>query len=463
MTGQSVGALFAASILVGSLVGCSRDELFGPGGDVVVQITTPSGIQTGDVHIVFTLESEDVVTTDVTVRYSTDGMFFSTASQAAGSVGTSGLAVGPAGTTHTFIWDSATDLGGVRASEVVVRVNPDAGLSETTSGFALHNFCYLAVTHDADTARVSLYTLDINEGGVLHLQTLGSGGKRPWDVIFEHGYFFVANRDSDDVSVLRLDEYTEELVAVEGSPFGTDGAGSQYLATDGEHLFVSNVTGGTITIHDVDEDTGRLDLNAHSGESAAGCRSLVVKSGRLYVASETEGSILIFDIAASGELQPSGFSPITSGGVLTPVALALLGNRLYAANSATATVVGYNVLGDGDLGPIAGSPFSHAGAGTLQVAGSSAADRIFLGTSSVSTFASMGLDAIGVATEDASSPHAVGGTAHTVAAKGEGGVVANGGDGSFAAWIVAATGTLTGGDDNPIDLGEEVGRIAISD
>jgi 6-phosphogluconolactonase (cycloisomerase 2 family) len=453
-----------AALLGAGAGGCSHDALFGPGGGVAVAVTTPSGVQSGDIRIVFMLSDDEVSSADVSVRYSTDGGFyFRTASAASGSAGLSDLAVSPTGITHTFVWDSADDLGEARLSGVVVRVSADGGESAMTRPFAVHNRRFLVVSHDTAAASVSLFRLDVNDGELVRLQTLSPGGSRPWDVLFEDGRFFVANRDSNDVTVLDLDQDSGSLEAIEFSPFRTDGAGSRYLATDGSRLFVANVTGETITIFDIEAETGRLNLNSHSGEPAAGCREMAAKSGRLYVASETSGAVLIFDIAASGELAPSGFSPVSSGGVATPVSLQLVGNRLYTANFATATLAGFNVQGDGDLMAIAGSPFSFTGTGALDLAASAGGDRLFLATSDLTSFASMALDALGVATEDVSSPHAAAGTIHTVVTAGRVVVVGSEDAESLESFVAAAAGTLTAGGDSPADVGDPVGRLAVSD
>ncbi len=455
---------FAALLSVcAPLVSCSHDELFGPGGGVTVTVSTPSAVQTGDIRITFTLSDDDETRADISVKFATDGVSFQTASRATGSVGTSGLAVSVGGTAHTFIWDSARDIDDARLDGVVLRIQVDGGTTDASGGFTVHNGRFLLVSHDRTTAQVSLYLLDAIDADLQFLQTLSPGGQEPWDVLFEDGRFFVANVGTNDVTVLDLDEDTGTVSTVAGSPFDADGINSKYLATDGDHLFVSNVASGTITIFDIDADTGALDLNAHSGEAAANCRTMVVRSGRLFVANETDGEILIFDIAASGELVPNGFSPITTGGVATPVALTNVGSRLYASNYATSTVAGFNILGGGDLSAIAGSPFTFTGTLVLQVAHDDADERLFLATSGASAFASMGLDAIGVATEDASSPHTADGLTHAVASAGTVVVVGNSNSESIEAFTVSTTGATTAGDDNPVDLGDPVGRMAISD
>jgi len=450
----------ACAVLAG---GCSHDELFGPGGGVSVTVTTPAGTQSGDVRIAFTLTDDEETSSDVAIKYSTDGLIYRSASRAAGSAGTTGLAVSSGGTSHTFIWDSARDLDGERVSGVTVRVEADGGANETTGEFSVHNARYLVATHDTTTAKVSLFRLDVQDGDLTRIETLEPGGQRPWDVLFEDGFFYVANRGTNDVTVLAFDADAETLAVVAGSPFATDGTGGKYLATDGDRLFVSNITSATITIFDIDDRTGALSLGASSGVAVAACRTMVVRSGRLYVASETAGEIRVFDIAGSGALTASPFSPVTSGGLASPVALARVGSRLYAADFATATLAGFNIQGDGDLAPIAGSPFTFTGLETLQIAVSGGADRLFLATSSVATLASVELDALGVATEDTSSPHAAAGEVHTVAAAGTIAVTGNADDNSLEAFAVSSTGTLTAGGDNPFDLGDPVGRIAISD
>ena len=76
--GASRGVLAgAAALLLAALSsGCTSDELFGSGNDASAAVTTPSGVQSGEVEIAYTLTAEDDTTTDVLISYSTDGTTF---------------------------------------------------------------------------------------------------------------------------------------------------------------------------------------------------------------------------------------------------------------------------------------------------------------------------------------------------------------------------------------------------
>ena len=75
----------------------------------------------------------------------------------------------------------------------------------------------------------------------------------------------------------------------------------------------------------------------------------------------------------------------------------------------------------------------------------------------------MALDAIGVATQDLTSPHTARDRVHTVVSTGDVVVVGNAPDESIEVFVISPAGALIAGDDNPVDLGEAVGRLAISD
>jgi len=452
----------ASAALLVSLIGCSRDDLFGPGGGVSVSVSTPTGVQTGAVRIVFTLSDDDETTADIAVRYSADGgATFLPATAAAASVGTSSLTVSPTGTSHAFVWDSAADLGDARIEDARIRISSDGGKNDATEDFALHNGRFLVVSRDVQAAQLSLYRLDANDGDLMAVQTVNSGGQRPWDVLFHDDRFFVANRDSNDVSVLALDESTPKLTSIDSSPFATDGTGGKYLATDGNYLFVANIGSATISVFDIDSDTGALTLTASSGVAAAHCRTMVARSGRLYVASENDGAILVFDIGANGNLEVHAHSPIKTGGLASPVALARVGTRLYAANWGAATLAGFNIGTDGSLTAIAGAPFTFTGSQALAIAATPAADRLFVATQSVGSFASMALDVLGIATQDTASPYTAKGTTHTAVAVGDVVVVGSGAGKSVESFTIASGGTLTAADDETLSV--EVGRLGVSD
>ncbi len=85
-------------------------------GDTKAEITTPSessGELSGDISIVFTLTNAESEVSSIKPQYSIDGgTTYNDMTDAGGSSeGKIGLTSSPAGVSHTFIWDSPTDLG----------------------------------------------------------------------------------------------------------------------------------------------------------------------------------------------------------------------------------------------------------------------------------------------------------------------------------------------------------------
>lgn len=107
------------------------------------EIITPSGVQTGNVNITYTLYDVDNETSDVLVHYSTDGgETWKKASQGGGD-GTNDLLATADGMTYEFIWDSAKDLPNTTEDKVRIRikVSNDHEIGDTvmTDNFTVNN------------------------------------------------------------------------------------------------------------------------------------------------------------------------------------------------------------------------------------------------------------------------------------------------------------------------------------
>jgi hypothetical protein len=107
-----------------------------------VSITDPSGVQTGDVSIRYTLTDEESDNLRIEVYYSTDGISFTSASKGAGGSPVTGLFSSPTGNNHEFIWDSRKDLVDKDEEAVHIRIIPydlDAGAGSQTRNFHVDN------------------------------------------------------------------------------------------------------------------------------------------------------------------------------------------------------------------------------------------------------------------------------------------------------------------------------------
>lgn len=441
------------------LAGCEDDYWYGNGDGASAAVTTPSGVQTGDVAIVYTLTG-DMSVTDVKVEYSTDGRSFREASEGAGSDGVKDLSVSTTGEVHTFVWASGEDLSAER-STAVVRITPEDGEGDETGTMDIHNRRYLVgvqeSTSTGSTGRVRLYQVDAVNGSVQHLETLETGGQDPYDVLYRKGRFFVANETSGDVSVMDLDA-AGTLVPVDDSPFHAGIAKPRYLATDGERLYLSGA-GDSVGVLDMNPETGSLIFN--SSVYVPGCRGLVTRSGYLYVASETAGQIVVFDIQVDGELLLNGFSPITGGGLVSPRSLVFSGTRLYVANATVGDLCGFNLLGGGNLAPITGSPFSISAPAGEQIAANGG--KLF-GVSGVGgELLSLSVDLLGAVTEDGISPVTLPGSSFSVASAGQVVIASAMSADRLAIWLIDELGVVSEAPSSPVDSLVGIVRVAISD
>ena len=126
-------------------VSVARQLEITPADVKVVSITAPAaGAKTsGAVTVTYTLESDLVVTAALTVQWSTDGAVYADATMGTGGDGVSGLTTSSAGTLHTYIWDSLTDVGSKVEDEVYLRIRANDGSADsawvTTAAFTVDN------------------------------------------------------------------------------------------------------------------------------------------------------------------------------------------------------------------------------------------------------------------------------------------------------------------------------------
>ena len=108
-------------------------------------VVTPSGPQSGNVTIKYSLFDPQSDRCSILVQYSPNGgRTWNTATAVSGQGdGTTGLTSSPSGRAHTYVWASGSDIGNVNDSNVEIRITPsDAGGVDTagTSGvFTVNN------------------------------------------------------------------------------------------------------------------------------------------------------------------------------------------------------------------------------------------------------------------------------------------------------------------------------------
>ncbi|MEE9150969.1 MAG: Ig-like domain-containing protein [Thermoplasmata archaeon] len=107
-----------------------------------VGIITPTGVQSGEVLISYTLKDRESDTSNILAEYSKDGVSYFSAKEGNGGDGKTALTTGPNGKIHTFSWNSKSDLKDTELSTVYFRITPndnDEGPSGTTSAFTVDN------------------------------------------------------------------------------------------------------------------------------------------------------------------------------------------------------------------------------------------------------------------------------------------------------------------------------------
>jgi cysteine-rich repeat protein len=174
---------------------------------------------------------------------------------------------------------------------------------------------------------------------------------------------FASNGNGNSVSVFQLDGNTGGLTLAAGSPHATGTCPTGVACTpDAQHLYVADFCANAISIFDVNPTTGAMTVNAASpylltvGSLNPFDLEIDPDGAHLFVSQDFSSNVGVFDIAGSGALTPVAGSPFAAaasehGAVLSPD-----GAFYYVANLAT-SISGYTVAGSGALTPMAGSPF----------------------------------------------------------------------------------------------------------
>ena len=113
-------------------------------------VDTPTGVQSGDVTISYTLTDPNSNLIYIIVEYSDDGgSHWLDPTMGTGGQGTTGLSSSPGGTSHTYVWNSSADIG-TKQDDIRIRITPyDAGGEGTageTNNFTVDNLPSNAVT-----------------------------------------------------------------------------------------------------------------------------------------------------------------------------------------------------------------------------------------------------------------------------------------------------------------------------
>ncbi len=173
------------------------------------------------------------------------------------------------------------------------------------------------------------------------------------------------------VAVFEIDPGTGFISQIGGSPFasGSKQAVPIVVSPDGGRVFVGNVnlvSGNTISVLDVNQETGALSPVLGSPFAAAGMApvglAMTPDGSRLLSGERGAGfarGVSVYDVFASGVITPILGSPFsTDEREVRGAAVSADGRRVYAMTSAEPGVVmGFSIEGGGGLSPLAGSPY----------------------------------------------------------------------------------------------------------
>ena len=121
-----------------------------------VLITTPSGTQSGNILISYTLtDPESDTCTLSSVQYSQDNLIWH-ATMGGGGDGTNGLTSSPTGVAHTYAWASATDLPDIDDSTVYFRIKANDG--------AIDGVCGVSDSFNVDNVVTSTFQIQLHTG-----------------------------------------------------------------------------------------------------------------------------------------------------------------------------------------------------------------------------------------------------------------------------------------------------------
>ena len=185
-----------------------------------VGIVTPSGTQSGNVTINYSLFDDESDPCSIQAQYSPNGGATWCLATSAGGGGTSGLSSLPLGSPHTYVWASGTDLGNINDSNVEFRITSTdvggTGSPGTTGTFTVSN------------AIVTPPTMTISDASV----TEGNSGTT--DCVF-----------SVVLSAAASQNVTVQYATADGTAMVAD---NDYQSASGILTILAGQTSGTITV-----------------------------------------------------------------------------------------------------------------------------------------------------------------------------------------------------------------------
>lgn len=186
-----------------------------------------------------------------------------------------------------------------------------------------------------------------------------------------HGRFlYVLNVEAQATGILignpgicgfAIDRATGALTRVPGSPIVFPVRNDNMIVLDGaaHFLFEGNLAGTGFDIYAIDPRSGALTkTSAQSNAPPVGAFAIASVDGR-FLFSAGNGSVGVFSIdSKSGDLTLVGGTPVSAGGSAGPMATTADGKFLYVANQTEGTLMVFAIGGSGPLTAAPGSPFA---------------------------------------------------------------------------------------------------------
>jgi 6-phosphogluconolactonase len=207
------------------------------------------------------------------------------------------------------------------------------------------------------------------------------------------------------------------LTPIAGSPFATGGSGggSGFFAANrlttcvvGSFLFVANEQSNNISVFSINPATGALSLVPGSPFATGGIAgsgiSLGVTSDNRFLFASSSGSrnIAVFSIGANGTLLSIPGSPFPAGSEPDGIKVSPDGRFLSVAFVSIDAVGMFTIAPNGALTPVPGSPFVAAGSGTVAGVDINCASNLLFGGEA--NFGSTNVDVFSIGANGALTP-----------------------------------------------------------
>jgi len=223
-------------------------------------------------------------------------------------------------------------------------------------------FAYVA---NQDSNDITVFAINATTGYLSQVSgsPFAAGGTTPVSVAVDPdgAYAYVANNGSNSVAVFSIEAGTGILTPVgEAVPTGTAPVAVIVDPSD-NYLFVANQGSNNVSVYSI--SSGQLtEITGSPYAVGAGPSALATDPGSnfLYVANYTDGTVSAFTIAAAtGALTGISGSPFAAGAGANSIAVDPTGTYAYVANESAATITAFSIAGtSGALSPVSGSPYN---------------------------------------------------------------------------------------------------------